>query len=194
MANFVVDLSESESGTAACTRVLEGRDFEEFYRVYGRRILQTCKRILKEDESAKDALQETAIKVFLKGTQFRGESTLWSWIHRIAVNVSLEMIRRDRSILLRTSEDVRDLHLMDERKPSPFRHLHSIEIRLKLWRAFCRLGPKHRQILILHMLEGFTISEIAKHLQIREGTVKSRIWYAREELRHQLTALSRSAY
>lgn len=191
MGTYAAKMSDFEAGLAARLMAREEEAFEELYQHFGRRILNACRRILKEEESARDALQETVLRIFKTASHFRGESRLWTWINRITVNVCPEMIRREKKHALRRAEDSREMELADQVRPNPLRQAYQAEVRNRVRNALKRLSPKHQQVVALHILAGFTISEIADRLKMPKGTVKSRIWYGRKELKCKLLPDSR---
>jgi RNA polymerase sigma-70 factor (ECF subfamily) len=97
------------------------------------------------------------------------------------------MIRKNRKHDLRSDEDVSEnLTLVDEDGQTPFESVEQAELRRRVQRALSRLGSKHRDVVRMHDLEGYTIREIADELNVAEGTVKSRLFYGREELKRYL--------
>ncbi len=162
--------------------------FQELFSRFRIRIYRTALRILKEEHSAEDALQETFINIYRAADKFRGDSKIGTWINRITVNVCLEILRKNKKHRQRTDEDIsEDLTLTAPLSSVPFETVRRQEIRSRVRRALDRLGSKHSSVVRLHDLEGFTIREIAAILEIAEGTVKSRLFYGREELKRQLT-------
>jgi len=189
MSTFVADLSSFESHLANRLRTREEGVFQEVFHRFGHKIYRTALKILREEESAKDALQETMINIHRAAGSFRGDSKLSTWINRITVNVCLEMIRKNKKHACRTGGDITDHeHLEDSGVRSPFNEAYRSEIRKRVHRALNQLSEKHRLVVRLHDLEGFTIREIARKLQVAEGTVKSRLFYGREELKAKLIA------
>lgn len=189
MATFAADLSTMESVLVHRLRRSEESAFQDLMRYFGRRIHRTAMRILKEEESAKDALQETLINIHRSIRNFRGEAQLSTWINRITVNVCLEMIRKNKRHANRVDEDVSDwTNLEDTLFRDPYTQVRQNEIRERVVRALDRLSKKHRVVVRMHDLEGFTIKEIAEQIGVAEGTIKSRLFYGREELRHALAA------
>lgn len=188
MATFAADMSSMEN---VLVQGLSSRDenaFQELFHRFGQRIFRTAMKILKEEESAKDALQETMINIHRAAGSFRGEARLATWINKITVNVCLEMIRKNKKHTCRTSEDVSDhLTLEDASTPNPFIATHKREVRRRVWAALGRLNPKQQVVVRMHDLEGYTIREIAEQMDVPEGTIKSRLFYGREELKRQLT-------
>lgn len=161
--------------------------FQELFCKFRPTIFRTALRILKEEHSAEDALQETFINIYRAAGKFRGDSKIGTWVNRIAINVCLEMLRKNRKHRQRTDEDIsEDRTLEAPRSSIPYERTRRTEIRERVERALRRLSDKHSSVVRLHDLEGFTIREISKILDIAEGTVKSRLFYGREELKKQL--------
>ncbi len=158
--------------------------FQELFDQFRGRIYRTALRILKEEESAWDALQETFINVFRAAKCFRGDSKLGTWINRITINVCLEMIRKNKKHRNQTDEDIsEDVNLEDRAAYTPEESFHTQEIRDRVQLALSRLSRRHQSVVRLHDLEGFTIREIALQLSVAEGTIKSRLFYGRQELK-----------
>jgi len=163
--------------------------FQVLYENYNRRIYMTAYRILRDEELARDAMQESLINVYRAIRTFRGDSRLSTWISRITVNVCLEMLRRNRKHNNRTEEDIsEDWTLPDANALDPLRRMEQQEADRKIRSAMARLGRKHRIVVRMHDLQGYTIKEIAEDLEVAEGTIKSRLYYGREALKRQLAA------
>lgn len=163
--------------------------FQVLYENYNRRIYMTAYRILRDEELARDAMQESLINVYRAIRTFRGDSRLSTWISRITVNVCLEMLRRNRKHNNRTEEDIsEDWTLPDANALDPLRRMEQQEADRRIRSAMARLGRKHRIVVRMHDLQGYTIKEIAEDLEVAEGTIKSRLYYGREALKRQLAA------
>ncbi len=168
------------------TRIQKSEEgaFQELFDQFRARIYRTALRILKEEESAWDALQETFINVFQAAKCFRGDSKLGTWINRITVNVCLEMIRKNKKHRNQTDEDIsEDVNLEDRSAYTPEETFNTQEIRDRVQLALSQLNQRHESVVRLHDLEGFTIREIALQLGVAEGTIKSRLFYGRQELK-----------
>ena len=162
----------------------EDGDFQEFFDKFRGRIYRTALRILKEEESAWDALQETFINVFRAARCFRGDSKLGTWINRITVNVCLEMIRKNKRYRNQTDGDIsEDVNLEDRKAHTPEETFSTQEIRDRVQLSLGQLNQRHQSVVRLHDLEGFTIREIALRLGVAQGTIKSRLFYGRQELK-----------
>lgn len=169
---------------------VQNRDEHAFYELFQRfrpKIFNTALRILKEEHSAEDALQETFLNVYRAADRFRGDSKFGTWINRITINVCLEILRKNKKHSQRTDEDISEnSSLPDTKTMTPFQSARRNEAQRRVHRALGRLGRKHREVVRLHDLEGYTIREIAGMVDVAEGTVKSRLFYGREELRRRL--------
>jgi RNA polymerase sigma-70 factor (ECF subfamily) len=121
--------------------------------------------------------QETFIRAFERLGQFRGDSSMATWLHSIAVSVTLNGLRKVKRLRLRTA-DVAELdtvaHVSRELPP---------DLRTRLYEAIDRLSDKLRIVFVMHDVEGFTHEEIGGALGIPTGTSKARLFDARAKLR-----------
>ena len=187
MATYAANLSNIETNLIGQLRSSEEGAFQDLFHHFKQRIFKTALKILKEEESAKDALQETMINIHRAAKTFRGEAKLATWINRITVNVCLEIIRKNKKHSKRTGEDISEYLTIEDRKQrDPFGEAHRMEVKNRVHSALQRLSEKHSVVVRMHDLEGFTIREIAEEVGVAEGTIKSRLFYGREELRKQL--------
>lgn len=174
----------------------EGREeaFETLVRVHSGRMLSVCRRILRNDEEAKDAVQEAFVSAFRGLSSFEGTSLLGTWLHRIAVNASLMRLRSkkrrpEESIdeLLPTFRD--DGHARIEPRdwsPSALQLVESRETREFVRACIDRLPEMYRVVLLLRDIEEMDTSEAAEVLGVSEGVVKVRLHRARHALRRLL--------
>ena len=189
MGTYIADISPFEANLMARIKKHDESAFQELFSRFQSKIFRTALAILKEEQSAEDALQETFINVYRAAHKFRGDSKVGTWINRIAVNVCLEILRKNKKHKKRTEEDISENHkLTDFKAGTPFDQARKSEVRVRVWRALKGLGSKHRDVVQLHDLEGYTIREIAQILNVAEGTVKSRLFYGREALKRRLAA------
>ena len=159
---------------------------------YKRLVYRLAIQITKNHEDANDVMQETFLKVYESIHSFRKEAAFETWLYRIVVNHALNMVkrreRRRESSLSAISET--ELH-PDWRRTADLMndpHLNAERKELQKWvtRAVDSLPAKHRTVVILHEFEGLTHAEIASILNCSEGTVRSRLHYARNRLRELL--------
>ncbi len=160
--------------------------------LYNRRIFNTAYRILGEESSAEDAMQETMINIYRGINRFRGASKISTWISRITVNVCLGMIRKGRNRRpVALDDDTTARELPAEATPSidPFQHAAVGELGSYIQQTFGRMSEKQGAVVRLHDMEGNTIPEIARILRCPVGTVKSRLFYGRQEFKDIFAAL-----
>ncbi len=158
-------------------------DFAELVRRYEDRIYNLCRYLVRDPRDAQDAAQDVFLKAYRGLKDFRPDSSLYTWIYRIAVNTSLDYRRRSRR------EASREAALSDDlpsAQPLPDQVYESKEITEAIQAALPRLREKLRAPIVLREIEGLSYEEIAKVLDLSVGTVKSRISRARDELRNLL--------
>lgn len=169
--------------------------FEELVRTYQDRVFGLVYRFLGVSSSeAEDVAQEVFIRVYSRIHQFRGESSLSTWLFRITSNACLDAIRHNRregAVLLPDEaaaigqQGLGDFVRADDRA-GPEEIAQSHELRDEIQRAMMKLSPPHRMVLVLHDMENLTYEEIGQILGCHVGTVKSRLFYARREMRSHL--------
>jgi RNA polymerase sigma-70 factor (ECF subfamily) len=151
------------------------------YDAHARRVHRLVYRICGDEEMARDLTQDTFVRVFQKLSTFRGDAAIATWIHRIAVSVALNAIRKERRFK-RTSDD---LDVANE-LPAPPNAVEP-DLRARLASAISALPESCRVSVILHDIEGYTHAEIGQMLGIAEGTSKARLFDARTRLRKALS-------
>ncbi|HKQ51218.1 MAG TPA: RNA polymerase sigma factor [Pyrinomonadaceae bacterium] len=155
--------------------------FEEFYERYHRRVYALCLRMTGNTAEAEDLTQEVFIHVYRKIASFRGDSTLMTWLHRVTVNRTLMHFRKSAVRRERTTEDGATPEPA-ARTPAFPGHTPAVD-RLVIEKALTQLAPGYRAVFILHDVEGYEHSEIARALGISTGTSKSQLHKARLRLR-----------
>jgi len=164
----------------ACTRLVTDHQ---------RMVHQLALHLLGDPQEALDLSQEVFLKVFRTLPQFRGQSTLRTWIYRIVVNQASNRQRwwrRRRRSQQVAIEEHTALHgdLPDASEFSmPDRVLQERETAGRVWRALDTLPFEQRAVIVLREIDGLSYEEIATSLNVAVGTVKSRLARARETLR-----------
>jgi RNA polymerase sigma-70 factor (ECF subfamily) len=188
----------AEAGLIARLQAADLRAFEELFTHFERPVYSLCFRLLGDAEEARDAAQETFIKVYKGLDNFRAESGLKTWIYRIAINQAMNQQRwwrrrhRDETISLELSRGESETRLGDglpSQAVSPELEAIRNERQQKLMRALADIKPDYRVALVLREIEELSYEEIAETLAISIGTVKSRIARGREELRRRVKHL-----
>lgn len=157
--------------------------FEELYRQHSTRLFNLAWRMCGTRADAEDLLQEIFLLAYRKLPEFRGDSTVGTWLYRLAMNRCLDHLksRQTRANGATTTLDEEAMH-------GPVRISDGGFKRLDLERAIARLPDGARAAFVLHDVEGFQHHEIAAILGISEGTSKSQVHKARLKLRGLLTA------
>jgi len=171
----------------------EDAAYDELVRVYHASIFHVAFRMLGDSSDAADAVQEIFLKVFRNVQGFRGDSSLKTWIYRIAFSEILNRLRWWRRRFRSTTVSLDDgpegrtpvLHLTAP-GPTPLQALEAKEREGAIQHALTKLSGEHRSIVILRDIEGFSYSEIAEILGISSGTVKSRLARARADMKKSL--------
>jgi RNA polymerase sigma-70 factor (ECF subfamily) len=157
--------------------------FEEIVRKYQNRIYNLCRYMLQGPGDAQDAAQDVFLKAYRALKDFRPDSSIYTWIYRIAVTTCLDYRRKSRRELFRSEPLTEDLASAEH---SPHQLYESRKITESVQLALQKLPEKLRAAIVLREMEGLSYEEIAEVLHTSVGTVKSRIWRAREQLRHLL--------
>jgi RNA polymerase sigma-70 factor (ECF subfamily) len=175
-------LARHVAGDAAAFTALVNRHRDRLWAV--------ALRTTQDPEEAADALQDALISAFRRASQFRGESAVTTWLHRIVVNASLDRLRRRNvraTVPLFEEQDIPRESLID-----PTDHIHQREMQLVITQALAELPEDQRQAVLLVDIEGYTIDEAAALIGCPSGTVKSRCSRARVKLAKQLAHLRNS--
>lgn len=162
--------------------------FKDLVERYQRKVYSICYGMLKDSESSLDVSQEVFIKVYRYLDKFNKNSSFYTWLYRITVNMCIDHIRKN-SRVRRVEYDDRishdgdiegDEHILPSRLGlHPDKVYGRKELRQKMLEALETLTEKHRTILIMREVEGLSYEEMADVLNISKGTVMSRLFHAR---------------
>jgi RNA polymerase sigma-70 factor, ECF subfamily len=166
------------------------RAFEALVVKYQRRIARHVARYVKRAADVEDVVQDTFIRAYRGLASFRGDSAFYSWLYRIATNVALNSVTRNSSPLLLLDDapeeraDAFEPGISDGETPE--RSLMARQIAEAVERAVSRLRPDLSEPLMLYEVEGKSYADIAGMLGIPIGTVRTRIFRAREFIAKRL--------
>lgn len=167
-----------------CTETLR-----EVVEAFTERLSAVVGGILRDRDAVEDVVQETFVKAFYRIQSFKGTSSLYTWLYRVAVNASKDYIKSRRR---RPAASLEDLPTPATLLPSagrpPIEGLEQREVRIRVHAAIARLPMRFRTVLALREIEGMAYHDIAAVLNLSLGTVESRLFRARRRLR---TLLSR---
>jgi RNA polymerase sigma-70 factor (ECF subfamily) len=178
-------VAHTQKGDSSAFDVLVGR--------YKERLYATVYHMTSNHEDANDLVQDTFIKAFKSIDSFRGHSSFYTWVYRIAVNRTINFLKRRKN---RNQYSLDDLDSSIQTDPdllemmshvTPRREVGLTELQEKLNEALQKLSESHRAVVTMHDIQGMTHADIAKVLKCSEGTVRSRLFYARQQLQGLLT-------
>ena len=156
--------------------------FSELVCRHARGVQNVIYRMCGDTQLAEDAAQEAFIRAWLNLGSFRPQASLRNWLYRIAVNIAIDMFRKEKRIL---PDSMDDLHLMDQRPGPEALFLNREQIALAK-KTILSLPEASRAVLVLREYEGLSYQEISDVLDIPVGTVMSRLNYARTLLKERL--------
>ncbi|MGE3310813.1 MAG: sigma-70 family RNA polymerase sigma factor [Limisphaerales bacterium] len=163
--------------------------FDILVRRHQERVYATLYHMTGNHDDAADLTQESFIKAYNALSGFKGDSGFFTWLYRIAVNRTLNFLKQRRHRTTHLS--LNDLDFNAEHDPdlvaltsenTPRRDLNLTELQEKLNAALLRLSESHRMVVILHDIQGLPHEEIARIMDCNTGTVRSRLFYARQQL------------
>ncbi len=175
--------------TLLAFRAAEGNEeaFETLVRKYEKLVSSCIYQTVSNTEDTLDIAQETFLKVYKSLSTFKGESSFSSWIYRVAKNCALDFLRKKKPASMSldsTDEEGATIDVPDtDVKSNPEDAALKSEAENVLFKAMQKLSDEHREMITLRDLNGFTYEEIASLLGLEAGTVKSRLFRAREALR-----------
>src|SRR2546427_4238825 len=167
--------------------------YDELIRRYQERIYATVYHMTSNHEDANDLTQETFIKGFQALKSFKGDSSFYTWVYRIAVNKTINFLKQRKN---RTHLSLNDLDFNAENDPdlvalvsdrTPRRDIALSELQQKLNKAMLKLSEPHRLVVTLHDVQGLSHEEIGNIMDCNIGTVRSRLFYARQQLQAHLS-------
>jgi len=167
--------------------------YDELVKLYQERIYATIYHMTANHEDANDLTQETFIKAFQALQSFKGDSSFFTWVYRIAVNKTINFLKQRKN---KTHMSLNDLDVNAEHDPdlialisdkTPRRAINLSELQEKLNAAMQKLSEVHRLVVTLHDVQGLSHEEIGKIMDCNTGTVRSRLFYARQQLQAYLS-------
>jgi RNA polymerase sigma-70 factor (ECF subfamily) len=185
-----VVVSDRDLDWAIVQRVQNGEvsAFNQLVQKYRQSLFSIIYNMTGNREDATDIAQEVFIKAFQSINQFRGQASFYTWLYRIAVNSSITFIKRAKKQRFINYETIDETLVSSEileyftAKTKTEKGALLKELQEKLNEALQKLSPKHRIVVILHEVEGMNHKEIADITKTSEGTVRSRLHYAKRML------------
>lgn len=190
--------SWAEATLIARAQAQDDTAFDQIVRLYADRIYNYVRRMVGNPQDAEDITQEVFIRAYQGLSQFDGRASFSTWLFRIATNLCIDHKRR-QSRRVQTlpyhrdevDEDEGDWEFADTSQPSALEQLLTKELQGVVEQAIDMLSPKLKTVLLLYDVEGLSYEQIADALGIPMGTVKSRLFAAREQIRKQVEVYMR---
>ncbi|MBC8175214.1 MAG: RNA polymerase sigma factor [Candidatus Marinimicrobia bacterium] len=165
----------------------DARAFHSLVALYDKRVMTLAFHLLQNEQDAEDLYQDVFMKVYTNINQFRFESDFFTWLYRITVNTAYNFKKRASRYARVTISDENESDSLDW-IPDPNTALpdNSSDVKNAVMNAVKKLPQKQRTVFILKHLENLKIIDIAKLLDVSEGTVKKYLFRAMEKLRFHL--------
>jgi len=184
-----IDLTEADDETLVA-RVQDGdlSAYDYLVQRYKERLYATVYHMTSNHEDANDLVQDAFIKAYKSIKSFKRESSFYTWIYRIAVNRTINHLKRGKNRQYFSLDDI-DTQIQNDPDfvellsyITPRREVALTELQEKLNGALQKLSESHRAVVVMHDVQGLTHADIAKAIHCSEGTVRSRLFYARQQL------------
>jgi RNA polymerase sigma-70 factor (ECF subfamily) len=168
--------------------------YDELIQRHQQRIYGLCYNLTSNHEDANDLAQDAFIKGWKALGSFKGDSSFYTWIYRVAYNSCLNHLKTRRNRTPHLS--LNDLDSQVEHDPdlvalisnrTPRRDVDLSELQKRLNESLLKLSEEHRTVVVLHDVQGLQHDEIAKIVGCNPGTVRSRLFYARQQLQAWLS-------
>ena len=184
------DTPEGIEETSLVRRAQDGDlpAYDELVRKHQERIYATIYHMTSNHEDANDLAQDTFIKAHSALKSFKGGSSFYTWLYRIAVNKTINFLKSRKN---KQAMSLNDIDFNAEHDPdmvalvsenTPRRQAGLAELQNKLNEAMQKLSEPHRLAVTLHDVQGLSHEEIAEIMECNTGTVRSRLFYARQQL------------
>ena len=169
---------DEEESLVAGLKCRDPAAIEALIEAHGTRLLRSATLLCGNETNAQDLVQDTFVEAFRSIHRFRGQASLYTWLHSILLNLT-HHYRRKSKRLIYDNELAAQESALSEEKPSA---LDLESATTELTRALRQLSNSHREVLVLRFYAHMKIDEMARHLGVSKGTVKSRLHYGVREM------------
>jgi RNA polymerase sigma-70 factor (ECF subfamily) len=189
-----MDQARKDEDQQLVVRTQEGdaSAFDQLVVKYTPRLYGLVYNMTSNHEDTNDLLQDVFSKAYKAIRGFRGKSSFYTWIHSIAVNMTLNFLKK-RGRRYHLSLDDVDASIQNDKEfleltqtSSPVREADLSELQKRLNEAMMKLSDEHRAVVTMFHIQGMPHAEISKILRVSEGTVRSRLFYANRQLQNYL--------
>ena len=168
--------------------------FDSIMLLYRERLYSVIYNMTFNHDDAADLTQESFVKAFRSLGKFKGKSSFFTWLYRIGVNMTLSHLQRKKTRKFFSFEQIseeygssKEFEKLSSSESSSVRNTLLNELHQKLNEALLKLSDKHRTIVVLFEIDGLSHREISKIMKCTEGTVRSRLHYAKLQLQSLLS-------
>jgi RNA polymerase sigma factor (sigma-70 family) len=183
---------EEDQQLVARTQAGDAAAFDQLVVKYTPRLYGLVYNMTSNHEDTNDLLQDVFSKAYKAIRGFRGKSSFYTWVHSIAVNMTLNFLKK-RGRRYNLSLDDVDASIQNDKEfleatatNSPVREADLSELQKRLNEAMMKLSDEHRAVVTMFHIQGMPHAEISKILRVSEGTVRSRLFYANRQLQNYL--------
>lgn len=181
-----------DSALVARTQAGDPAAFDDLVVKYSPRLYSLVYNMTSNHEDTNDLLQDIFAKAYRSIKGFRGKSSFYTWMHSIAVNMTINFLKKRGRRFSLSLDDV-DANVQNDREfidlttgTNPVREADLGELQQRLNEAMMKLSYEHRIVVTMFDIQGMPHAEISKILGISEGTVRSRLFYAHKQLQNYL--------
>lgn len=167
--------------------------FDELVMKYSQKLYGLVYHMTSNKDDTHDLLQDVFAKAYRSVSKFRGNSMFYTWIYSIATNMTLNFLKKRKRRAASSLDDINtgiqnDPAFVDaSHRSNPRRQININELQKKLNKAMMLLSEDHRAVVTMFDIQGMAHADIGRILGISEGTVRSRLFYAHQQLRGYLT-------
>lgn len=185
------DTSEPPSDQSLIERTLSGDSaaYAVLVERFQRKVFRVALAIVRDETEADTVTQDTFVQAYLNLAKFQGRAEFETWLTRIAINRSRDVLRRRRFVSLFVISEDGDEHMIIEPvddRPDAERQILSSQLRIAINRAEKTLSAQQKVVFRLRHYENLSLEEIATHLGLRAGTVRAHLFRAIHKIREQL--------
>ncbi len=193
-SNRLAREADAEIDRALIERAQAGESaaFRELVERHQRRAFAIAMALVKDEEDAREVVQEAFVRVHRGLAQFHGGSSFFTWLYRIVTNLAIDVIRRpsrrdtslDDSLEL---EEAQGAPLAQLEGADPADAVHRAELRQRIEAALMALPDYHRGVVVMREVQGMSYEEMAEAMGVSKGTIMSRLFHARRKLQRVLS-------
>lgn len=165
--------------------------YEKIIKLYEKKVFNIIYYMVKDENQIEDIAQEVFIKIYKNLHNFKGNSSIYTWIYRITINTCIDTLKKHKKVIyledtIKNKDGEETKLQLEDNSKLPNEIVEDNEIKEKLIKCIRKLPYEQSTIIILRDIKGFSYMEIAEILKLNLGTVKSKISRARSALKEEL--------